>query len=50
MGTHVLKLLFAQKLANINVSRYVVPKRALVPATDFFLLKLANINVNCDVK
>ena len=44
MGAHGLKLnkglLFAQKLANINVSRSDAPKLALVPASRY----------NCDVK
>ena len=43
METHVLKLnkglIFAQKRANINVSRSAVPKLALVPASCY----------NCDV-
>ena len=44
MGVHVLKLnkglLFAPKLANINVSRYTAPKLAIVQASRY----------NCDVK
>ena len=39
-GIKLIKGLFAHKLANINVSRSAVQKRALVPA----------IRYNCDVK
>ena len=46
MGSHVLNLLFAQKLTNINVSRYAVPKRALVPASRYNCdVNQANVNV-----
>ena len=38
MGAHFInlnKLLFAPKLANINVSRYTAPKLALSPASRY---------------
>ena len=50
MGAHVFKLykvpLFARKPVNINVSRSVAPKIALVPASQYYCdVNTSNLNV-----